>query len=368
MQKLVFYATLAVCLFVNKINAQETFEQRARKIAQNIEAITSEEKEALKAEIETLNKQLQEGKISQADADQAKIDYASKHAKNIEQRIAIENDKMNTLIQDKVDGRIKLQDTTKRKFGTSIVLGGESDEIRENQDQIDVFAFKKYKGNKDYIEKKSKRTTSQFVFAAGLNNVITENENFKKSDFRVWGSHYYEWGLTYNTRIFKNNNLLHAKYGFSFMYNNLRPTENRYFVKNNDKTVLATAINPLSETRFKMVNLVFPMHLEFDFTPKKVKDDGSTYFRTHKSGRIGIGGFAGFNIKNKQIIKYESNNNDFKLKEKGSFNTNDFVYGLSAYVGYKETSFYVKYDMNDIFKNNPVSQNNISMGVRFDFN
>ncbi len=53
---------------------------------------------------------------------------------------------------------------------------------------------------------------------------------------------------------------------------------------------------------------------------------------------------------------------------KGDFNTNNFIYGLSAYVGFSEISLYVKYDLNPLFTNNPIKQNNISLGVRFDFN
>ena len=41
-----------------------------------------------------------------------------------------------------------------------------------------------------------------------------------------------------------------------------------------------------------------------------------------------------------------------QLKQKGDFNVNNFIYGLSAYIGYKETSLYVKYDLNPIFENN----------------
>ena len=51
-----------------------------------------------------------------------------------------------------------------------------------------------------------KRTTSQFVFAAGINNVTTEGK-IDNSNFRYYGSHFYEVGATYNTRLFKESNL-----------------------------------------------------------------------------------------------------------------------------------------------------------------
>lgn len=187
------------------------------------------------------------------------------------------------------------------------------------------------------------------------------------SDFRFLGSHFYEWGVTYNSRIAKNNNLLHAKYGFSVMYNNLRPTDNRNFVVNGNQTNIEVNARDINDTRFRNVYLVAPVHLEFDFSGKTQSEEKS-FFKTHQSVRFGIGGYAGINLKSKQITKYEDG--DFKSREKvkGDFNTSNFIYGLSTYIGYKETSLYLKYDLNPLFKDNAVKQNNVSLGLRFDLN
>ena len=354
MQKIIFYTVIMLLSFVGKAIAQDkTFEQRAKEIGSQIETITNEEKKALKVEIEAIDNQIIEGKITKEKAEELRLASANLHAANIEIKVAVEEEKLNQLIQDKVDGKIVSElDTTKVRVGKRFVIKFENDTV-----------------NKKPKEYKERRTTSQFVFALGLNNLITEGENLENSDYRVWGSHFYEWGLTYNSRILKNHNLLHAKYGFSVMYNNLRPTENRLFVKNGDQTELQTSAIDLKESRFRNVQLVFPVHLEFDFTPKKLSEDGTkTYFRTHESFRVGLGGYGGFNIKSKQITKYELDGDKIKDKQKGDFNTSDFVYGLSAYVGYKQTSLYVKYDMNPLFKDNAIDQNNVSVGVRFDFN
>ncbi|WP_339888265.1 hypothetical protein [uncultured Flavobacterium sp.] len=358
MQKIIFYTVIMLLSFVGKSIAQEkSFEERAKEIGNQIEMITKEEKKALKVEIEALDKQIIEGKISKEKAGELKLKIAEERASNIEIKVAIEEEKLNQLIQDKVDGKVKhTADSTIVRIGKRFVIRIENDTIDRKP--------------KEY---KERRTTSQFVFALGLNNLITEGENIEKSDFRVAGSHFYEWGITYNTRILKSNNLLHAKYGFSVMYNNLRPTDNRLFVKNGNQTELQTAAVDLKESRLRNVQLVLPLHLEFDFTPKKYskrfsQDSTKTYFRTHESLRIGLGGYGGFNLKSKQITKYELDGDKVKDKQKGDFNTSDFVYGLSGYIGYGQTSLYVKYDMNPLFKDNAVDQNNISLGLRFDFN
>jgi hypothetical protein len=153
----------------------------------------------------------------------------------------------------------------------------------------------------------------------------------------------------------------------SVMYNNLRPTDNRVFVANGDQTDLQTFGNNLKDSRLRNVFVTVPLHLEFDFTKAKEKD-GKKIFRTHQSVRFGIGGYAGLRVKSKQKLCYELDGNDISVKEKGDFNVNDFIYGVSTYIGYGETSLYLKYDLNPMFKDNAIKQNNISLGVRFDFN
>lgn len=365
MKNLTIYLVVFLCLLFTKTQAQETFEVRIKAIAVKIENATKEEKEALKKEVEEVNVQLEQGTISKAQADEKKNNLAAIRAKNIETRVAVYQNELNDVVQEKVNGRITSEETTTRR-GTTVIIGSSRDSIGDNQTEILIPSMKIYKGKVHKWERQSKRTTSQFVFAMGLNNLVTDGE-VANSDYRYWGSHFYEWGVTWNTRIAKDNNLLHFKYGMSVMYNNLRPTENRYFVDNGLTTDLET--NPLNmkDSRLRNVNIVVPMHLEFDFSGKTIKGD-KTYFNTHKSFRLGIGGFAGLNFKTKQVIEYDIDGNDSRNVTKGSFNTNDFIYGLSTYVGYRSTSLYLKYDLSPLFKDNPVAQNNISLGVRFDFN
>ena len=347
MKNLIVYSVLLVCFFATKNYGQESFENRAKSIANNIESITKEEKSLLKSEVEAVNLQLEKGTISKEQADVKKNQLAQFRAQNIEKKVAAEQLLLNKLVQEKVDGKIMATDSTKKRRSVS-------------------FSFKTNIKKNDTLPKSEKRTTSQFVFAAGLNNVTT-NGTVANSDFKYWGSHFYEWGITYNTRLDKNSNLFHIKYGFSLQYNNLRATENRLFVANNSQTVLIS--NPINQddSRFKNVYLVFPVHFELDFSPTKTRN-GKKVFQSHEGFRLGLGGYLGTNLKSKQYLEYNSNGYKTETETCGDFNTSNFIYGTSAYVGYKETSLYIKYDLNPLFRDNVAKQNNVSLGIRFDFN
>lgn len=225
--------------------------------------------------------------------------------------------------------------------------------------------------NNDSIYKNYKReyrTTSQFVFAGGMNNLVTDGA-IANSDFMYLRSDFYEWGITLKTRVMQNSNLLHLKYGLGFQYNLLRATDNRIFADTGTETVLETYPITVknSHTYFKNVYFVLPVHLEFDFS-KTAEKDGKKIFKSQQGFRFGLGGFAGVNTNSKQFIKYELDGKKVEQKIKADFNVNDFTYGLSTYIGYRATSLYVKYDLNPMFKNNNIDQNNVSLGIRFDFN
>ncbi|RZK11189.1 MAG: hypothetical protein EOO46_07650 [Flavobacterium sp.] len=351
MRNLTIYLAVTACLFATKMTAQETFDEKVRNIAQKIELVTKEEKALLKKEVDQVNKEVEAGKLSYKEGDAKKLLLAETRSTNIETKVAQYEAELKEIVQQKVDGKIKDPDTL-RKFHFVWRSSNWKKDVRKRDSIYNITS--------------ESRTTSQFVFALGINNLVTDGA-VANSDFRYAGSHFYEWGTAWNTRLAKNNNLLHLKYGISVMYNNLRATDNRLFVDNGNTTDLETSAIDMKDSRFRNVNLVVPVHLEFDFTPKR-EHDGKQIFKTHKTFRFGIGGYAGVNVKSKQIIKYDIDGYKSREVTKGNFNVNDFVYGVSTYIGYKETSIYLKYDLNPMFKNNVVDQNNISLGVRFDFN
>ena len=347
MQKIILYISIALLTLVNKVCAQEkTFEQKAKEIAVQIKTIAEEEKRALKAEVEALDKAVELGKMTKEEAKTSKAKIAEERAKNIETKIAAQEKALLDLVNE------------------NVTIEEPNDSLKKNSFSIPGgLKYKNYDKNKS-----ENRTTSQFVLATGYNNLVTNNM-IANSQFGYARSVFFEWGITWKTRLSNNSNLVHLKYGTGFMYNQLHATDNRVFTDSNNQTVLVDAgvETKAKRTYFKNVYFVVPMHLEFDFSKTKMVDDKKV-FKSHTGARFGIGGFVGVNTNSKQFIEYEQNGYKFKEKQKGDFNVNDFTYGVSTYIGYRAYSLYLKYDLNPIFKNNPVDQNNISLGIRFDWN
>src|SRR5690606_25536706 len=124
----------------------------------------------------------------------------------------------------------------------------------------------------------------------------------------------------WNTRVLKNSNWVRFKYGLSFQYNGIKPTDNRYFVDTGEETELQTYPLNLKKSKFRMDNVVVPIH--FEFGPSK-KIEHKDYFRYNTSNqfKIGIGGYGGINMGPRQKLKFNEDGESKKAKLKANYNT-----------------------------------------------
>lgn len=349
-----YVVLLCLCLFANVGTAQETEVDSTR--TQNItykvrelealkKRIQDEEREFLKTEVEHINNRLENGLITEKEAEKLKKEAAKTRALNIENRIAIVDNKIELIKRNEVyyddveDGQLR--------FGVNLA-------------KISGIGITRNRKPKKY----DKRTTSDFVWAMGFNNAIGDGQKIG-DDYNFMQSGFVELGWAWKTRVFKDNNAVRLKYGFSFQWNKLTPKDDRYFVQNGKVTSLEAFPTELKESEFRITNLVIPVH--FEFGPSK-KVEKKNYFRysTTRHFKIGIGGYAGFNIGTQQKIRFEENGERIKQKIRRSYNATPFVYGLSAYVGYGTLGIYAKYDLNPLFENQTSDQHNLSLGFRFD--
>lgn len=317
------------------------------------ENIILEEKASLKDKVESINLRLQNGALSESEAETLKQEAAEKHGLNIENRMAIVDNELALINRNGIDST--------KIHGTSIIIGLGDKDFNDSR----LWGVQVKEGSVKKNVKYDRRTTSGAFIAVGLNNAITEGESLENSAFKVGGSRFAELGWAWKTRVFKNTNWLRVKYGLAFQFNGLKPTDNRYFVDTGEETELETFPLNLKKSKFRMDNLIVPIHFEFG-PSKKIEHDNYFRYATHNQFKVGLGGYAGVNLGSRQKLKYKEDGENQKQKSKANYNTNNFIYGLSAYIGWGSGSVYAKYDLNTIFKNNPVDQRNVSLGLRFD--
>ena len=350
---LIFFTSIAFNGYAQETEVSSKVEQLERQK----DEITKQEKKALKEEVEAINERLEDGGITEAEAQGLKEEAARKRALNIENRLAIIDNKIALLERNGAD--VVEVDSTETTPQILIGIGGGDDE------DASIFGvrIREYPNKRPVIY--DRRTYCDFVMAFGLNNAIIDGQSLEDSPYKIGGSRFFEMGWQWRTRVFKNSNWLRFHYGLSFQFNGWKPENNQYFVQNGDQTELQEFDVELDKAKLRMDNLVFPIH--FEFGPSKVyQSENKIRYSLKRQFRLGIGGYGGFNMGTRQKLKYTRNGDDVKDKLIRDYNTSDLIYGLSGYVGFDNTQLYVKYDLNPIFEDAAVEQRNISLGLRLD--
>lgn len=339
--------------FLNLDAQVNSFEKKATLIAHRIDSITNTEKSILKKELKAIDKKLEKKDISREDADAEKKERASFRAKRINDAVFLEEQNLQTLIKNKVNGKLDAeQDEPKSGFMSS--------------------AFEAENFYKDSITglKVEKRLTTQFVLALGMNSVLNDGGGFYGDGFRVNPIGFGELGFTFKYRLKENTNLWNFKFGLSMMANELRPENNNdIVVTNQNQTTIEDAGFDIIRSRFTNTYLSIPLHLELDFSkPKYNSKTDQTYLRSQTGFRVGLGGFVAFRIHTNQIIRFDEDGKRNRLFQQDDFNVNTLNFGPSAYIGYDDFSIFATYSVHPIFKNNPVDVNSLSIALRMDIN
>jgi len=353
---IMYLLLLLLSLLSQQLLAQddETLKYKVEQLERKKETVAQVERNALKNEVELINKRFEQGEISKEKAQELKTEAAEKRAKNIENKVAILE---NTIELLKRKGAVDLNTDT-----NNIEIGFGAD---DHEGDV-LFGIKYNSGNQKRVIY-DRRTYGNPIIAFGLNNTLIDGQSLNDSPYKIGRSRFFEVGWAWNTRVFKNSNALRLHYGASFQFNGLKPVDNQYFVLNDGQAELEEFEFDLKKAKLRMDNLVFPLH--FEFGPSKLKqNDDSIRYSIDNQFRFGIGGYGGFNLGTRQKLKYGIDGDKVKDKLKREYNTTNLVYGLSAYVGFDSFLLYAKYDINPIFQDAAVEQNNISLGLRFDLN
>ena len=349
-------ALLCVCLIVKTTNAQITDNQNTKK-QDSLKAlkvkellslkttIEQNERDLLKKDIKALNKKFQKGEITNEQLQILKKESAKKRALNIENRLSIIENSIELLKRNPYN-----EDSEKKISAFGVNFGRVGINVKTNKKPVryDI------------------GTSSGLVLATGFNTTIIDGESLSDSPYKIGGSGFMELGWNWKTRLLKHSNFVRLNYGLSLQWNKLEIRDDQFFVQDGNTTTLESFSVNLRKSKFRTTNLVIPVYLEFGPSHKIEKPDRIRYIN-NKKFKIGLGGYAGLNIGTLQKLKYRENGDRVKQKTKQSFNTSDFIYGIGGYIGAGVTSLYVKYDLNTLFKDQVIDQNNISLGIRFDF-
>jgi hypothetical protein len=195
----------------------------------------------------------------------------------------------------------------------------------------------------------SDRTHVNLIFDLGLNAFVNQKEYLSPTgtpeslDLRTGGARYVNLGWDWNTRLGGKRSPLNITFGPHFAFNNYMLSGNNRWVNENGRTDVVRETNGRQYQKSKLASssINLPLMLQL-----KLRD--SHYKSTFS---LGAGGFVGYRIKSWTKLKYTNDGTTYKDKEDGSYNMENFLYGLQGTIGYRGLELFAKYNMNGLFKN-----------------
>lgn len=200
------------------------------------------------------------------------------------------------------------------------------------------------------------RHASYFVLDVGLNALVNK-AGANAPELRPEGSRYVNLGLSYRQRLGGRRSPLYLLGGPEIAFNNYMLEGN--YKWQNTNGITSVALEPTArqyqKTKLATSTLTVPLMLQL-----RLRDE-----HHRNTFRLGAGGFVGYRLASWTKLKYFENGSTYKDKDYGSYNLNDWQYGLQAQIGYGSFNFFVKYNLNELFRDGrgPQAQT-LSFGLR----
>ncbi|MBJ6120036.1 PorT family protein [Pontibacter sp. BT310] len=242
--------------------------------------------------------------------------------------------------QIKVGRNIKIDVEIEEDGDTTKVNIGDQDGDSDDDNHIEIY----------------KATRFNFDIDLGLNTFIDKENASFVPDLKPMGSRYVSLNSHMISQIGGQKSPFYLVSGVEFAFNNYMFDKN-VIIQDNDDVTEFTKVADINYEKSKLAtsSINIPLMPMLKFKRANGKD----------GFHIGAGGFAGYRLGSHSKVKYEQEGNSTKDKDHGSFNLSDFQYGATGVIGYNNFSLFVKYNMNDLFKEERGPQVNvISFGFR----
>lgn len=321
----------AQVLFNDKrpVQSANEFTRKVNDISYDIDVIIKTNKDKLAEELSEIEKKVANNELTKVEADKLRNEKAEFYAKQIEDETEKQSDKIKTLINNKIEDNINFSS--------------------------DMTAYQK-----QLIED---RSFLMVEYRFGNSSLMIDNSvynDYYTSGFVSSGG----FGIGAKTRIGKPTSHIYWKTMFDATFHFFKINDDKTFENVNNETVLVDIDFPVTKSRMNFTELNWSNYLEYDFSKRKYDEFGNLIIKSRQSFYAGLGGFLGYSQLSRQL-EYEVDGEKYRQTTAATFNSNQFIYGVGAYVGYHNFSLRATYNLNTVFKRSFADQNifNVSLVI-----
>lgn len=341
--KLKFLFAGAALTFAALAYSQETpaLEQQIKDYTAKIENIVLAEKSKMNEELDALDKNFKNGKISETERDSQRAAIATKYEISINEKVNTEKSSLEDITQKTV------KDAVMNKDKKSVLINANNTAV------VTVKSGEKKTHPKDLLN------DSGIVVSIGWLNLTNSDAplNFfnNSSEIRFGQSMSSVFAIKGSRQIGNFTSPIFMNYGVGIRADSHDLGPKRVFAQDQNELFIAPfTAGEIRKSQLKVEYLEVPVDVQFILNPKYIEYDGVQYIdATKKQFRVGAGLYGDLKIGNRIKYSYSdeiSKKNEFRQRAENGLNK--FVYGAKLSVGYGGLNVFVKKDLNPIFDKN----------------
>lgn len=316
---------------------QENLKEKINNYTVKIDSIVTSEKKKLDKELDVIDKDFKEGKISESDKKNFRSEIAVKYEKSINEKVDAEKESFEEITRERV-----------RKS----VLGKSAEEKKNDMKRL--------------------LNNSGFQLGIGFLNLTNSSEPFnffnKPEEIRFGQSGSISYQFRFEMQVGKYSSPVFLNYGLGLRADGYDVNKSSVFAQADGK-LFQTQFTPnsIKYSQLKSEYIEVPLEMQFVLNPKYVDYDGEKFIDDTKTQlRIGVGVYGGVKIGSRIKYRYSdevTNKNIFKQKVENGMNP--FVFGTKLSIGYGGISLFVKKDLTPIFNDDALmnNKNGLQIGV-----
>lgn len=313
--------------------------------SKKVDSIVVSEKTKMNVELDEVDKNYQENKITSDEKQKQSTEIAARYEKIINEKVNAQQNDLEIATKEIVKNAVLGKNDTIQNHGKNEVqLGFNGIKMKVNGEK---------KEPKDYLH--SWDFNISFIGA----NLTSKDEPFrfysKASDVRTTVYNSYSIALRYEDQLGGFRSPVFYRIGLGMRSDNFRPKYNQVFSQE-EKTLVVKDFTKgnLRDTRLSSTYIYIPADLRFVLNPKYIEHNGVKYL-DNKQPQLNIiagvyaGVRAGSVIYNKYSTEYTKR---VVERERVMYGMNDIIFGAKLGIGYGGFNLFVQKDLTPTFNDN----------------
>ena len=293
--------------------------------SKQINTIIADEKKSMEAELKQLNEAATANNWSKTELETKKAEVSTSYSEKINKKIE--------------DLGFNLDEVIEKQVRYSLM----SSELNTaTEEELKKELLKKYKATKSFTGYIS------YGFMGFTNSAADTDFNT-----HLGYANGTEFGFKFNYQ-FNRESPWAITSGIGLAWRTVRLDNNKFFAKDNNGNVIIDDFGGnLDKSKLRTGYAMVPLGIQYNFSKLKNVGQGINYRPYYKGFKVGAQVYGGVRLSSNNIMK----NDDYKMRERGNYQVNPFVYGAQVVLAYDRYSLFVRKDFSNFFKDGTFPEN-----------